>query len=318
MGIVAVISTAASAATGARAADPPPAAPAPADATRDATALFTKGTQLYEQKRYDAALASLQSSYQLVPSPNSALIIARCLREMGKPAEAAAKFADVEREAKARVAAGEQRYADTAKAAAEEGAAVRATLGTVHVHVAHLPPGGAVQVDGAPVTLAGESYEAPHTPGAVTVTVHAPPAPDKVQTAQVTAGQLASVEIDATPAPPPPPPRPKWMVPALAAAGGVGVVGIAVAIGFGVSSRSTFDSLQSSCGSRCVTSSEKDQIASGQRSQTIANVSLAVGLVGAAAAGTIGVILWRRSSNDAPAPATVGIGPGYATIEGRF
>jgi hypothetical protein len=303
----------------AAAADTPPAAPADPEVVHRATDLFTKGTQLYEAKRYDEALASLESSYRLVPSPNSGLIIARCLRELGKPAEAAAKFAEVERDANARVASGEARYGETAKTAADEGAAVRATLGTVHVHVAHLPAGGTVQIDGVTVPVTADAAESLHAAGPVTVTVRAPPASDRLERASVTAGQRVDVEIDAAPAPEPAPStRPGWMVPAIAVAGSVGLLGIGVSIGAGVSSRATFNDLQASCGSRCFTQAEQDQISSGKRDQTIANVSLGVGIVGAAAAVAIGVVMWRRSSSArGPAPVAIEVGPGRATIEGR-
>ena len=311
----AVVATSAAPAAG----DTPPKTAAAPEVVHQATDLFTRGTALYDAKSYDAALASLLRSYQLLPSPNSGLVIARCLRELGKPVEAAARFAEVERDATARVAAGEPRYGETAKAAAAEGAALRATLGTVHIHVTHLPGGGAVQVDGAAVMLEAGAFEALHAPGAVTVTVRAPPAPDQIKSAPVRAGERVDVEIDAAPAEQAPSARPRWMLPALVAAGGVGALGIAASIGFGVSSRATFDDLQASCGSRCVTQAEQDRIASGKRNQTIANVSLGVGLAGAAAAIAVGVVMWRGSSGaGGPAPVAITVGPGHATLEGRF
>ena len=300
------------------------AAPPDPQAVQQATTLFTKGSELYGKKQYADALAALQASHKLVPSPNSHLIIARCLRELGRTVEAVAAFEDTGREA-----AGEARYDETSKAAASEGADLRATLGTVSVHVAHLPAGGQVLVDGAPVTLEADRSKGLHAPGSVTVVVHAPPAPDVVKTVTVQAGGTADLDLDASP-PPPPPKRPTVLLAALGAAGGVGVVGLAMAIGFGVSSRSTFNSLQSTCGMRCTSPDQQNQISSGQTAQTASNVSLGIGLVGVAAAAVVGVVLWRRGHHQAPSSAwvlppqapgasvSVTLGPGHAGLEGRF
>jgi hypothetical protein len=255
---------------------------------QQATTLFTTGSDLYAKKSYGEALTALQKSHQLVPSPNSALVIARCLRELGRTAEAAEEFDIAQREA-----AGNSRYEETAKTAASEGAEVRSKLGTVNVHVLHLPAGGQLLVDGAPVTLAADGYKAFHAPGAVTLTVRAAPSPDVVKSVTVQAGDRADVEIDATPAPPKAA-RPAWMIPALVGAGAVGVIGLGMAVGFGVSSRSTFNDLHTTCGSNCNSPTQQDQIASGKRNQAIANGTLAVGLAGVAATAVSGVVVLRK------------------------
>jgi hypothetical protein len=107
------------------------------------------------------------------------------------------------------------------------------------------------------------------------------------------------------------------MVPALAAAGGVGVLGIAMSIGFGVSSRSTFNSLQSTCGSNCVSPADQDQISSGKRNQAASNASLAIGLIGVAGAAAVGVMIWRDGQVGSTS-ASIQLGPGHVSIAGRF
>src|SRR5579859_2380761 len=99
----------------------------PASDTRvnDAKKLFAKGTDLFLAKRYADALEALRASYKFVPSPNSGLLIARCLRELGQLVEAQEMFAAVEADARKREADGEKKYARTAEAAAAEGAATR-------------------------------------------------------------------------------------------------------------------------------------------------------------------------------------------------
>src|SRR5262249_17284684 len=220
-------------------------------------------------------------------------------------------------------------YAETSKAAASEGADLRATLGTVNVHVTHMPAGGQVLVDGAPVTLTADSNKALHAPGTVTVVVRAPPAQDVVKVVTVQAGGMAAPDVDAAP-PPPPPKRSTALVAALGVTGGVGVVGLAMAIGFGVSSRSTFNSLESTCGMRCTSPDQQNQISSGQTAQTLSNVSLAIGRAGGASAAVVGLVLWRRGRSQAVSSAWVGppqtpgasvsvtLGPGHAGLAGRF
>jgi hypothetical protein len=285
---------------------------------KEATTLFTKGTELYGTKSYADALAAFQRSHELVSSPNSRLYIARCLRDMGRTVEAAAEFEKVEREAGAKIAAGDSHYAETAKTAATEGAEVRAGLGTLSIHVTGMTAGGQVVVDGSPVTLAGDTYKAFHTPGQATVILRAPPAPEVVRAVTIRAGDRLDVELGAsTPPPVPVHVRPRWMVPALVAAGGVGALGFAMSIGFGASSRSTFNSLQSSCGSNCTSPDQQDQISTGQRNQAISNASLAVGLIGAAGAAVVGVMIWRDGRAAKPS-AWVQLGPGQAAVAGRF
>jgi hypothetical protein len=276
------------------------------EAVREATSLFATGSDLYRKKSYAEALAAFQKSHDLVQSPNSALYIARCLRELGRTADAAAEYDEVEREA-----AGNSRYDETTKAAASESAELRAKLGTVNVRVAHLPAGGQVLVDGAPVKPVGESFKAYHAPGTFTVTLRASPAPDEVKSVSVDAGGRVDLELDAAASR-----RPAWMVPTIVAAGGVGVIGLGMAIGFGASSRAIFNDLRATCGSRCTTPGEQDQIATGKRNQAIANGALVFGLAGAAVATTVGVLLWQKRSGRVT--ASVDVGPGHVSIAGRF
>jgi hypothetical protein len=291
------------------------AAPPDPQAVKEATSLFTKGSELYAKKSYAEALQALEASHKLVSSPNSALFVARCLRELGRVAEAMTEYEEVGREA-----AGDPKYAETAKAAASEAADLRATLGQVNVHVAGMPAGGQVLIDGTPIALNVDRAQQLHAPGDVTVVLRAPPAPDVARLVKIRAGDTVDLELDASPKPPPAPPaRPAWMVPTLVAAGGVGLVGFGLAIGLGVSSRSTFDSLRSTCGSRCTSPDQQNRISSGQSAQTGANVSLAVGLAGVAGAAVVGVMIWRSSRPQATdASASVAFGPGRASIVGRF
>ena len=102
-----------------------------ATAVAKAKKLFAQGSALYLAGQYGQALELLTNSYNLVPSPNSELVIARCLRDLGRLVEAQASFASAEQEARRRAGQGAPKYAQTADSAAVEGAAVRSSLGTV-------------------------------------------------------------------------------------------------------------------------------------------------------------------------------------------
>lgn len=94
-----------------------------ADTTSEALALktFDEGRRLFEAKDWDGAQRKFQASHDAMPSPNSRLYLARCLREKGQIASAYATFRIASREAEDRVrATGDTRYAATQRSAAFE------------------------------------------------------------------------------------------------------------------------------------------------------------------------------------------------------
>ena len=298
------------------------------DLREDAKRLFAQGSSAFLAKRYGEALESLRVSYKLVASPNSGLLIARCLRELNRPVEAVEMYDSVAADARRRAADGDTKYAQTADVAATEGSAVRATLGTVRVRVAHPPPGSRIEIDGAGVPATDAELTVLHPPGEVMVKFKQRVGPDQSQRATLAAG--VEVRMEFTPAdvvvPPPhaePPPGvgpkegppPSWTVPAALAAGTVAVAGTGFFIGFGLKSRSIYDELQQSCGAAGCGSAERVRGDEGKRDQTIANVGLVVGITGAAA--TIAFLLVHayapRTVSAAPIPLPLRAAAGLAT-----
>jgi hypothetical protein len=87
-------------------------------------------------------------------------------------------------------------------------------------------------------------------------------------------------------------------------AGGVGVLGFATFAIFGAMAGSTYNDLQSVCHGGPCPSSKADEISSGKTQQAVANVGLAIGIVGLAAGGTMFVLsLGHKSSETSAAPA---------------
>ncbi len=309
----------------------------------EAKKLFSRGSQLFLAKRYSEALVALRSSYNLVPSPNSGLLVARCLRELGQPVEAQDVFAAVEAEARRRVAAGSGKYARTAEAAASEGAAVRATLGSLVIHVDAVEAGTRLEVDGAPVTLSADGNATVwHAPGEATVSVRPASGMEQQQVATLSAGQELKMDFKLTPpaaasttptpfvsppkgaegpSPSPATPsreRPKtgepaggsWAKSAAWVAGGATVVGFGLFTGFGLASQSEYRDLSNRCGpNRCGPADQSEALA-GERNQTIANVCLIVG--SAAAAATITFIVIAATSSHS---STTTSGPAGAILK---
>src|SRR4051812_28705663 len=76
---------------------------------------FAAGSNLYDAHHYEEALAAFKASYQIVASPNSRLMVARCLRDLARNAEAYREYDAVVAEA----ARGGDRYKSSGEAAAE-------------------------------------------------------------------------------------------------------------------------------------------------------------------------------------------------------
>jgi hypothetical protein len=271
------------------------------DATRDeAKRLFQQGSSDLLAKRYAEALDNLRASYKLVPSPNSGLLIARCLRELGRRVEAVEMYGTVAADARRRAGEGDAKYTQTADVAAAEGGALRATLGLVRVRVSHPSPGSTIEIDGVVKAATEGDIVALHVPGEVTVRFRPASGAEQSQRATLAAGADLRMEFTSgpsvEPAPlPPPPPRgaaptsdvngspPSWTVPAALVSGGLALAGAGVFIGFGLESGSIYDDIDARCRTTGCGAADRAQADVGKRDQTIANVGLAVGIVGAAA-----------------------------------
>lgn len=258
---------------------------------------YAEGHAKYLAGHYDEALAILVQSNALVPSPNSGLLIARCLLELHRPIEAYEKFAEVEQTALDLVRDGETRYAETAAAAAKEKNLLRAKLGALRLSARAARV--TATIDGRPVTLSANGDAiAMHEPGEAKVVFKK----DGIEDAHSVVAE-AGKEIAVSFRPPPessalpastvstPPPvvdeRPSKPMPWYGyVTGGVAVVGLGAFVGFGVASETTYSDLQDRCAPRC-RGADRDAADSGQTYQTIANIGLVVGVVAAIATGVI-------------------------------
>jgi hypothetical protein len=289
----------------------------PSDATpvqrEEAQTHFGRGRELYAAKRFDEAAAEFERSYAIVASPNALFFLARCDRERGRLVAAYAELGRTAAEAREH-AAEDPRYAKTAQAASEERDAIAPLLGFVTVTVTGGSADTTVTVAGAKFPRVALGEPVPVMPGSTEVVVETPGKAPLRRSVVVAAGERKTLALDAgtvdavmreqASAPssagqgsaPPGAEAPSnhgalrtWSY----VSAGVAVAGIATFAIAGTLSNAAYSDLQTRCSSAAcpaTDSNSKDEINRGKTEQTLANVGLVVGLVGAAAAVTFFVV----------------------------
>jgi hypothetical protein len=284
----------------------------------DARKLFTQGSELYLAHKYDEALDALRKSYELVPSPNSGLIIARCLKELGQPVEAAEMYANVEADARKRVGEGDTKYQKALEAAVTEGMQVRNSLGSLRVRVRNAPPGTKLEIAGAQRPLTGDEVEIPRAPGETSVRVIPPDGAVQGTSVTIVAGTQSRVEFDlrsstgphtSTGLPIKSPDKASsapagserpWAMPAAWVATGFSALGFGAFIGFGLASQAKYNDLNNRCGPAGCGLADRADADTGKRYQTLANGGIILGSVAAAAAVTFFVLAATAGTTSEP------------------
>jgi hypothetical protein len=170
--------------------------PAGPDAGRQ---FFQYGRGFYEQRQYTEALDAFRRSADALPSPNTQLYVGRCLRELGRFAEA---WFELERAAEAADGRGQSdaRYARTADTARQESGALADRVAFVVIEPGAQASGVTVSVNGRafPTERMGRLYAV--DPGAITVDANAGGYAPFRTTATLAAGQQARVALNLVPA----------------------------------------------------------------------------------------------------------------------
>jgi hypothetical protein len=292
---------------------------------------FDAGSKLYDAHQYGEALVAFRASYQIVPSPNSHLMIARALRDLGRNVEAYVEYDAVAREASAKG----DRYESAAHAATEERDEVRPKVALLTVKVAGDPAGVTVKIGDAALDAGQLGTPIPRDPGAVVVTAAGADGARARSEVTLAAGGASDVllTLEAAPveAPPPEAPPPPVVVTApktsgvplrtwAYVSGGVGVVGLATFGIFGAMSSSKYNSLNSSCPDHRCPADKQSDVDAGRSDQTIANVALVIGVVGVGAGVTLFVVSMHGSKETTAATQNVRVaaGPGSLVVNGRF
>lgn len=266
---------------------------------------FLRGKELYSAGKFDAALAEFTASLDIVASPNTRLYVGRCLREMGRYVPAYVELGRTAVEAK-ELTRDDPRYAKAASAAADERKALEPRLGFIDISITRAAPTTTLKVGGDDVRRGGWSEPVPVMPGTAEVVVETPGHAPLRRTVQVAAGGRQSLAIDAeadTPdvavvATKQDAPSDEAgsgskranLRPYAYVAGGVAIAGLATFTVFGLLANGTHSDLEAACGSRPCPPGHEDEISRGKTQQTIANIGLVVGAIGAAAAVTLFVV----------------------------
>ncbi|HEY8079647.1 MAG TPA: hypothetical protein VIF62_36200 [Labilithrix sp.] len=314
-------------------ASPALAAVSPAAATpvqrEQAQGRFLRGKELFGQKKFDSALVEFQASLDIVTSPNARLYVGRCLRETNHLVAAYVELGRTAVEAK-ELSREDPRYERTAQAASDERAALAPKLGFLEIDVSHASDATTLKVGTDEVRRGGWSEPIPVLPGSADVVLETPGHAPVTRTVTLAPGEKKQLAIDAAADAPEPASKPpevtadtstgtsKQTLRTLAyVAGGVGVVGFVTFAIFGLKSSSTFSDLEKACPNNRCPPGHDDDISSGKTQQTVANVGLVLGIVGAGAGVTL--FLLSRDDKKPDAPTTgVALGPSWIGLKGAF
>jgi hypothetical protein len=319
-------------AAGAPAAAQPTLAQADESQTERARVSFQAGKTAFEEGRYDQALEHFTAADAAVASPNAKLMAARSLAQLGRLAEAFRLLTALIREAESW---GDGRYARAAQAAAEEQVALKPRIVMLSVEVRDPTGDATLTVAGRELPRSAWVEPIAIDPGAFEVVLTGRAGQRDSHRLTLAPGVAATLELaieaDATtpsPQPAPPPPAPASPPPSARAdsaggtsslrtwgyvVGAVGVAGIAAFATFGALSNGELAELEQGCPERTAcTASLRETADRGSTYQTVANVSLAVGV---AALGT-GVTLWVLGAPEDSVELTVA--PAALRLRGTF
>jgi hypothetical protein len=314
-------------------------APAPAPASDAATEKaardqFKKANDAYDAERYDEALAAFRSSYGTLASPNTRLMIGRTLVKLN---QFPAAYEELERTAREASEKG-GKYDKAREAAMREIEQLRPRIGLLTVRVVDAPPGTLVTIGDRDYPAETIQAPLPVMPGGVTVQAMGGGRTSTASASLVPGGEgavdlvmTAAPEPGASPAAPSAPPASRSpsadvapseegssLRPWAYVAGGIGVAGFVTFGIFGAMNQSKFSDLEDNCPGGTCPAELEDDIDSGRTYQTVANIGLAVGIVGVAAGATLFVLSMGGEQRASLPRVEVAGGIGSLRVRGAF
>lgn len=260
---------------------------------------FEEGLAAREEGRHEEALEAFRASNELFGSPNSRLMIARSLRDLGRLAEAWGEYRLAAAQARDRVTT-EPRYAATLESATEEGEALVGEIGRLRVTLEPSPEGATLEVQGRTYPAAALGTDVAVDPGEVTVLARAPGHLDAEASITIAGGgeQRVSLALETAPVVEPPEPpggsepsRPPWDVLGLTF-GGAAVVGAVLWPVFFALADARYGEAEQLCGMGSCPPSAEPIIDEGQRFEIATNVSWIGALGFAALSVTFLLLAW--------------------------
>jgi hypothetical protein len=310
---------------------------------------FRTGKEAIESKNWERAASEFRASLALVESPNARLELARVLRDSDDLGDAWDEYGRAI-ESATKLLAKEARYAKTAEAATAERHELETKLAFVMVSVLGASEGATLKVGGRIVASDQRTKPIAAPAGAIDILLADGSGRELArQTVNAVVGQTTQVALDAnqvtaqsvaaSPGRRPPDAsadekpdgadqtlptndvtvssqtkvRPLAYVTAA-----IGLAGLATFGTFGVMSNSTYSDLKSACPSSTggCPPGKQGEISAGRTEQTVANVGLVVGLLGAAAGVTLFVVTMPAKSSSVA--AVLWVGPDYIGFKGTL
>ncbi len=313
------------------------ASSSPLDATPAQRKSFDKklaeANKLFKAGKFDKALAAFREAHDLVASPEARLMAARCQQNLGELLAAHTEFNAAFEEAQA-LSQQNDKYRKVMEDAERELKELEGVLAKLTIKLIHAPAGTTVTLEGE--TIGAEKLGTPImlAPGPVTVIATDTDGREVSRQITLNAGDDSKVDLafsrqssaqDDFDSSEPEPDQPASESSGGGSntlafvAGGVGLAGLGVFGVFGAMSNSTYNELEDSCADNRCPASKSEDIDSGKRDQTIANVGLAVGIVGIGTSAAL--FIFGGKSSEKPkeaASAELRLGLGSVQLRGRF
>jgi hypothetical protein len=319
----------------------------------DAKTLYNDAQELYKKGDFEEALVKFRQALDISGSPNARLAVGRCLKDLNRKAEAYEELQRAMREANEKVAVDEA-YIKTRDSAASIIGLLEPQIGKVLVLVTNPPEDVVVKLDGAPMPKDRLGVPYAVEPRAdILVVASSKSQPSVEKHVEVKPGQIVTVQVEfkstggaAPPAPgpgpgvppapttsgttepgqPPPPSVPEepsqftgMRVGGILIATVLGVGGgVAFAVTGSMANTAKKDLEAAGCPYCDATSTNTDNMDKGRTMQTIANISLGVGIAGLVG-GTLMIILGGPDEEAAAGEAPPAAAPAVAvTPEGGY
>ncbi|MBW2527813.1 MAG: tetratricopeptide repeat protein [Deltaproteobacteria bacterium] len=304
--------------------------PSLAGEEQDAKRAFAEGTKLYGDGQLEEALEKFREAHEGTQSPNARLYVARCLKDLGRFAEAYREMKATLDEASTR-AETSRKYAKTRDAAAAQLALIERKVGKVVVAVVGGDDDTEVTVDDETLPKDQQGVPLVYDPGTLKLRAESPGKPAVEQEVEVEAGETITVTLQIK-APDtggdeggdkggdkggdtgPEPGGMNGMQVAGIVLTVVGVAGMGV---FGVMGPLTLDrrdTLEEECGgTNCPDSTYQETIDEGETFKLVANIGLIAGIVGIAGGVTL-LTVGTLTDDETVENTTVAVGPQGAFV----
>jgi len=284
---------------------------------------FERAQKLHDAGRCKQALPLFEELTAATKSPNARLYVARCLKQVGRIAEAYEQMRATTREART-LAATESRYVATRNAAAAELAIIEPMVGRLLVRLVERPNGLTLKLNDRQIALTALAKPLGVAPGRYTLVAQAAGRSPLTLEGRIGADELATIDVnwneaksDRPSTEEPSPPMGNLRIGGIVV-GGFGVASLAAFGVTAVMAKNEFRALEDKCGSEPCPPELGDRIDKGRTLQTVANVSLAVGSTAILAGSAM--IIFGGPSDAEPATSQLVFQayPFGASLRGRF